>query len=476
MLDPEPGPDAGSPQAAGMPRAGRAAASPLPVAQARVVRVNTSPGGVPKRPVESARVGRLGLEGDAHTDRTVHGGPFRAVCLYSMEAIGRVRAEGHPIFPGSVGENLTLEGLELSTLATGDRLAVGDALVLEITSPANPCDTIRESFLDERISRISIRTHPLDSRLYARVLAEGVVRPGDPVRVLPPLPDSDAATHVLLDRLDSNERAYMLVSWRAAVAGGVDVRIRDDGELGIAATPSVPDENFNLALGLRRIPHLLPDVQSFFERHRVAGWVISAEPPWPGAVAERTGSVLAGAPVDIGDAPRVEGLAIRRVDPDEALSWERTVVAGFEFDGALAEAWLASAPAIARDHRVHLFLAEIDGEPAGAGGLFVHRGVGGLGPGCVLPAFRNRGVHAALIAARARTAAELGCDVVAGWARQDGPSERNMVRMGLRRIWTRHSFRWDGAARDHEAAGDGGAARDNGTARDPDPAGTGVPA
>ena len=448
MLDRETGPEGDRPSAE------PSEAPPPASTQARVARVNVSPGGVPKLPVGAVHVGRVGLQGDAHADRTVHGGPFRAVSLYSMEAIGRVRAEGHPIFPGSVGENLTLEGLELSTLATGDRLAVGNELVLEITTPANPCETISGSFLDERISRISIRTHPLDSRLYARVLAEGAVTTGDPVRVLPPLPDSDVATHALLDRLDANERANMAVAWRAAVAGGVDVRIRDDGELAIAATPSVPDENFNMALGLRQIPHLLPDVLSFFERHGVAGWVIAADPPWPGAVAERTGSVLAGAPAGVGEAP-AERLTIRRVDPDEALTWERAVVAGFEFDGVLADAWLASAPAIALDHRVHLFLAEIDGEPAGAGGLFVHRGVGGLGPGCVLPAFRNRGVHAALIAARARTAAELGCDVVAGWARQDGPSERNMVRMGLRRVWTRYSYRWDGTARDRGKREDG---------------------
>ncbi len=438
-----------------LPRAARATVPQVPLVRAHVARINTSPGGVPKRPVGSARVGRLGLEGDAHTDRTVHGGPFRAVCLYSMEAIDRVRADGHPIFPGSVGENLTLEGLELSTLATGDRLAIGDELVLEVTTPASPCETIRESFLEDRISRISIRTHPLDSRLYARVLAEGTVTTGDPVRVLPPLPGSDVATHALLDRLDANERAYMVVSWRAAVAGGVDVRFREDGELAIAATPSVPDENFNVALGLRQVPHLLPDVLSFFERHGVSGWVIAAEPPWPDAVAQRTGSVLVGAPGDIGEAPRVDGLAIRRVEPDEALAWERAVVAGFEFDGVLADAWLASAPAIALDRRVHLFIAEIDGEPVGAGGLFVHRGVGGLGPGCVLPAFRNRGVHAALIAARARTAAALGCDVVAGWARQDGVSERNMIRMGLQRIWTRYSYRWDVTVQDAGRTGTG---------------------
>ncbi len=449
MLDPEDESDRV------LPGTARATAPQVLLGRARVARINTSPGGVPKRPVGAAHVGRFGLDGDAHADRTVHGGPFRAVCLYSMEAIGRVRADGHPIFPGSVGENLTLEGLELSTLATGDRLAIGHELVLEVTTPACPCETIRESFLEDRISRISIRTHPLDSRLYARVLVEGVVRTGDPVRVFPPLPGSDASTHVLLDRLDANERAYMVVSWRAAVAGGVDVHFRDDGELAIAATPSVPDENFNLALGLRQVPHLLPDVLSFFDRHGVGGWVIAADPPWPDAVAQGTGSVLAGAADGVGEAPMVEGLVIRHVEPGQALTWERLVVAGFGFEGALADAWLASAPAIALDRRVHLIIAEIDGEPAGAAGLFVHRGVGGLGPGCVLPAFRNRGVHAALIAVRARTAAALGCDVVAGWARRDGVSERNMIRMGLSRIWTRHSYRWGGIAGGPGGAGIG---------------------
>ncbi len=418
-----------------------------------VVQVNVSAGGVPKQPVPAAFVTRLGLRGDEHQDRTVHGGPFRAVCLYSMEAIERVRSEGHPIAPGSVGENLTLRGLELSSLHAGDRLAIGDGPVLEITTPADPCDTIRGSFLGGRIGRISIRTHPLDTRLYARVLVEGTVRPGDPIAVLPPLPESDLPTHLLLDRFDANERAGMLLSWRSAVAGGVDVRVFDDGELAMAATPSVPDDNFNLALGLRRIPHVLPDVLSFFAVHGVSGWVMAAEPPWPGAVATHTGSVLVARPDEVRDVPPVRGLSIRRVEPHEALAWEHTVVEGFGFEGAVADAWNAAAPALARDPRMHLFLAEVDGEPAGAGGLFVHHGVGGLGPGCVLPAFRGRGVHAALIAERARTAGALGCDLVTASARLDGPSERNMVRRGLRRIWTRCLYRWDPA--DPEAGGEG---------------------
>jgi MOSC domain-containing protein YiiM/GNAT superfamily N-acetyltransferase len=436
------------------------------VPDARVVQVNVSAGGVPKMPVEAARVRELGLEGDGHEDRTVHGGPFRAVSLYSMEAIRRVQADGHPIAPGSVGENLTLEGLELSALDAGDRLAIGADVVLEISQPANPCETIRRSFVDGRIGRISILTHPLDSRLYARVLAEGIVRAGDPVQVLPPLPQSDAKLHVLLDRIDASEREASVSEWRAAADGGVDVRFIDDGELAMAATPGVPDENFNRALGLRQLPHLLPDALAFFEEHGVSGWVDTADPPWPGARPDRVGAILAaptsdltaggagalpsrppsdetaiGAPALSGHPPS-DRIRVRDVRPGGALDWERVVVRGFEFTGALAAAWVAAAPGVARDPRMHLLLAEIDGQPAGAAGVFVHGRVAGLGPGSVLPECRRQGVHAALISARIRLAAELGCDVVAAWAALDGPSERNMLRSGLRRIWTRGSYRW----------------------------------
>src|SRR5215471_3567688 len=152
----------------------------------RVFQVNLSPGGVPKLPVEEARIGQQGLEGDAHDHRYVHGGPHRAVCLLALEAIERVRADGHAIAPGAVGENLTTVGIEISTLPVGTLLAIGDEVVLEISHPANPCDVIKGVFTGGKSGRISILLHPTDSRMYARVLAEGVVRRGDAIRVSPP--------------------------------------------------------------------------------------------------------------------------------------------------------------------------------------------------------------------------------------------------------------------------------------------------
>ena len=154
--------------------------------QGRVVSVNASQGGVPKRPIPRAWVTRLGLEADGHFEpEPIHGGLVGAVCIYTMESIERVRADGHTAFPGAYGENLTLEGVELGDLAPGDRLAVGDqGLAIEITKHAAPCQTQGHWFLDRRIARISPKTHPEDSRWYASVVSEGWVAPGDRVEIV----------------------------------------------------------------------------------------------------------------------------------------------------------------------------------------------------------------------------------------------------------------------------------------------------
>lgn len=150
----------------------------------RVVSVNVNEGGVPKLPVAEQWVGPMGLADDRHHEpEPIHGGVDQAVCLYSVEGIARVAADGHTAFPGAFGENLTLQGIEMDSLAEGDRLTIGDdGLVIEMTSNAGPCKTLARWFIDGRFARISPKTHPNDARWYARVINEGPVRPGDAVR------------------------------------------------------------------------------------------------------------------------------------------------------------------------------------------------------------------------------------------------------------------------------------------------------
>jgi len=151
-----------------------------------VVSVNTSPGGVPKRPVGRARVHWRGLEGDGHSKpEPIHGTREQAVCLFTTEAIERIRADGHQAFPGAYGENVTIAGLEWTGLRRGDRLRVGDeGPLLLLTDYATPCDTQERWFVDGKYGRISARKHPEDARWYASVLEEGDVEAGDEVHLI----------------------------------------------------------------------------------------------------------------------------------------------------------------------------------------------------------------------------------------------------------------------------------------------------
>ena len=139
---------------------------------------------MPKVAVREAVLTPGGLEGDRQRDLRYHGGTKRALCLFALERVLELQAEGHPIFPGSTGENLTVVGLEWSGLVPGARLALGAEAVVEITSYTVPCKNIAGSFAGGEFKRISQKVHPGNSRLYARVLRPGRLAVGQPVKLL----------------------------------------------------------------------------------------------------------------------------------------------------------------------------------------------------------------------------------------------------------------------------------------------------
>jgi MOSC domain-containing protein YiiM len=151
----------------------------------KVHQISVSDGGVPKLAVPLAQIMKYGVTGDRQASPTIHGGPDRAVCLFSLEVIEALQAEGHSIVPGAAGENLTLAGLTWSELKPGDRLRVGKTVELEIVSYTAPCEQNARWFRDGDFKRMSQKLHPGSSRLYARVLAEGIVRVGDGVELQP---------------------------------------------------------------------------------------------------------------------------------------------------------------------------------------------------------------------------------------------------------------------------------------------------
>jgi MOSC domain-containing protein YiiM len=147
-----------------------------------LVSINVSQGGVPKRPVAEARVGASGLAGDAQRWEH-HGGPLRAVCLWSLERIEALRAEGHAVEPGAAGENLTVAGIDWDRVGPGAVLRVGEVR-LRVTDYTKPCRKIAACFTGGDFDRIAQARHPGWSRVYASVLEGGTIRAGDPVELV----------------------------------------------------------------------------------------------------------------------------------------------------------------------------------------------------------------------------------------------------------------------------------------------------
>jgi MOSC domain-containing protein YiiM len=149
--------------------------------EGRIFQLCCSPGGVPKLAVREALVNELGMVGDGHAFPKIHGGPDRALCLFSLERILEMQQVGHPIFPGSVGENVTISGLDWNVVQPGVQLLLGDEVLVRITSYTTPCNSIPDSFLDGNYSLISQKVRPGWSRVYACVLKGGEVKVGQRV-------------------------------------------------------------------------------------------------------------------------------------------------------------------------------------------------------------------------------------------------------------------------------------------------------
>ena len=145
----------------------------------RIFQINISPGGVPKIATPRAEVSEQGVTGDRQTNLQFHGGPDRALCLYSLERILQLQAEGHPTFPGAFGENIVISGFDWEKIQPGQCYQLGGQVLVEITRYTNPCNSLIPYFKDGQYGRISQAQYPGWSRVYARVLAGGTLLPGD---------------------------------------------------------------------------------------------------------------------------------------------------------------------------------------------------------------------------------------------------------------------------------------------------------
>jgi MOSC domain-containing protein YiiM len=136
-----------------------------------------------KKPVSGPVTLRgVNFEGDDQADREVHGGPDKAVYAYAVEDYRFWQQEfGLAVEPGLFGENLTIDGLDVSHALIGERWQIGSA-VLEVSQPRVPCYKLGIRLADPGFPRrFAAAERP---GAYLRIVNEGVVEAGDAVVVV----------------------------------------------------------------------------------------------------------------------------------------------------------------------------------------------------------------------------------------------------------------------------------------------------
>lgn len=154
-----------------------------------VLHVNVGHGGIPKREIPQGELTAAGITGDSWR-YPFHGGPRQAVLLITIEGIEELVAQGFPLYPGALGENLTTRGLDRRALRYGQRLQVGEATI-QLTKMRQPCATLNPYGRGIQAAMYDARVKDGDaasprwglSGFYASVVAPGIVRPGDAVYV-----------------------------------------------------------------------------------------------------------------------------------------------------------------------------------------------------------------------------------------------------------------------------------------------------
>lgn len=125
----------------------------------------------------------VNLEGDDQADRTVHGGPDKAVYAYALEDTRWWERElGRELGPGTFGENLTTEGIDWAAAVIGETWRVGAGALFQVSEPRAPCWKLAMRMEDPRF--VKRFTEAGRTGAYLRIVEEGPLSAGDAIAVV----------------------------------------------------------------------------------------------------------------------------------------------------------------------------------------------------------------------------------------------------------------------------------------------------
>ncbi len=136
--------------------------------------------GICKNPVSGPiSLGFLGFEGNGVADTKNHGGPDKAVCVYSTDHYPFwEQVLGIPLPPAPFGENLSVSNFHEDDICIGDIFQTGTGL-LQVSQPRQPCKTLLLRYGRDDMMKLMVDTGY--TGFYFRVLEEGVVERGSPL-------------------------------------------------------------------------------------------------------------------------------------------------------------------------------------------------------------------------------------------------------------------------------------------------------
>ena len=160
---------------------------------ATLLQVSVSKGGVPKHAIPLGFLTPTGLESDRQAHPDIHGGPQQAVLLITAEGIAELSAQGFPLVPGSLGENLTTSGIDRRECRAGQQWQIGPEVVIEITKRRAPCQALNvygpglQAAVYDSLAAAGDPSSPKWglSGFYASVVRPGIIQPGDEIVLVP---------------------------------------------------------------------------------------------------------------------------------------------------------------------------------------------------------------------------------------------------------------------------------------------------
>ena len=258
----------------------------------------------------------------------------------------------------------------------------------------------------------------------------------------------------LVHRVTSVATAYTIARMRILerIPGNpIGIAVRTVDNVVALMARHLPSPAFNSVMGLRRgqAEHIRPLVEWYRDQGVAGRFEIAAgdDDPALGRELARLGFFQSGCHAALirepdPDVPVPNGVAVEPVaSPEQMEEFLAAYVLGWGIPETFREQFKSNVRPWLGLPGWSLYLARVEGRPAAAATLFIHDGVGYFADGATDPAFRGRGLHAALLRRRLLDASAASVDFVCSGADFLSTSHRNMERAGmrllfLRSIWT----------------------------------------